>query len=64
MEAGRDFAWYFDPSDFNNFEEKLSAILANDCETPDQWPSELKEYLLSNTWAHYCKNVFDICEGL
>jgi len=64
MEAGREFAWYFDPSDYNNFEDKLSTILRNDCNTSKEWSENLKNHLQQQTWEKYSEQVFSICNNL
>lgn len=64
MEAGRHFAWYFDPNEYGNFEDQLNGILATDCATSPEWITELKEYLETQTWEKYAENVFSICAQL
>jgi glycosyltransferase involved in cell wall biosynthesis len=64
MEAGREFAWYFDPSNYGIFEDQLNSILASECETPEGWAEKLKAYLTTQTWERYAKQVFSICSEL
>jgi glycosyltransferase involved in cell wall biosynthesis len=64
MEAGGEHAWYFDPSDFGSFEDKLSTILNSECETPENWHENVLNYLETQTWERYAKQVFSICNEL
>jgi len=64
MEAGRNFAWYFDPSDYGSFEDQLNSILASECLTPPLWLDSVKDYLEAQTWENYAAKVFSICEQL
>lgn len=64
MEAGRNFAWYFDPSDYGSFEDQLSTILENNCQTHASWGRDLKTHLEEQTWSRYAENVFTICGQL
>ena len=64
MEAGADFAWYFDPNDYGDFEDQLDRILAENCAVRPGWHKDLKAYLDNKTWSTYAASVFAICEGL
>ncbi len=64
MEAGKEFAWYFDPNNYNSFEEKLSTILNNNCKTNPEWSEMLKLHLLQSSWEKYADQVFSICNDI
>lgn len=64
MEAGGKFAWYFDPSDYGSFEDKLTEVLKAGCHTSPEWRDELKSYLANQTWENYASKVFTICREL
>jgi glycosyltransferase involved in cell wall biosynthesis len=64
MEAGGDFAWYFDPNDFSDFEDQLNRILQTGCAVRPDWHADLKQYLEKKTWSTYAASVFAICEDL
>jgi glycosyltransferase involved in cell wall biosynthesis len=64
MEAGREFAWYFDPCDYSIFEDKLTSVLNMDCATAEDWNENLKNYLDSKSWDGYGAQVFSICSKL
>ncbi len=63
-EAGNQFAWYFDPSDYGSFEDQLNLVLNSGCETTEQWLKNLHSYLADQTWEAYAKQVFSICREL
>lgn len=64
MEAGGEFAWYFDPNDYGGFEDQLARILQEDCAVPNGWHDKLKCHLEEKTWKQYASHVFSICEQL